>query len=165
MFPQIACLRWYIVTLVAFVRLLSIVCFHMCPQSTCIRRCKVTLVAFVWLFCTVCFQMCPQIACLRGWIVTLVAEVWLFSIVFFFQMIPQIACMRRRIVTLDGWMDLFDLKTLSVFFSGFLNLHSYYWNFQALDQLLLSEIYNYWLLFNNHYHFSILNFHFLIIRR
>ena len=48
----------------------------------------------------------------------LVAFVRLYSTVLF-QMIPQIACMRRRIVTLDGWMDLFDFKTLSVFFQDF----------------------------------------------
>ena len=35
----------------------------MCPQIACMWWCKVTLVAFDWLFSTVRFQMSPQIAC------------------------------------------------------------------------------------------------------
>ena len=38
----------------------------MYPQSACPRGCIVTLVALVWLFPTVCFQMPPQIAFPRG---------------------------------------------------------------------------------------------------
>ena len=45
----------------------------------CLRWCVVTLVAFVWLFSSVCFQVSPQIICQRGCIVTLFAFVWLFS--------------------------------------------------------------------------------------
>ena len=90
LFPQIACQRGCIVTLVAFVWLFSTVCFQMFPQIVCTRGCIVTLqcdyasscaddlnalVAFVWLFSTVCSQMFPQIACMSGCIVTLFAFV------------------------------------------------------------------------------------------
>ena len=40
--------------------------FQLFPQIACQRGCIVTLVAFVWLFSTVCFQMFPQIVCTRG---------------------------------------------------------------------------------------------------
>ena len=106
-----ACLRGWLVTLVAFAWLFSTVCFQMCPQSTCITGCILTLVAFVWFFPTVHFQMCPQIACPRRGIVTLVAFIRLFSTVRF-QMCPQIACMRRCIVTLIASMWLNDIVSL-----------------------------------------------------
>ena len=54
----------------------------MCPHIACPRWCIVTLVAFVWLFSFGHFQMNSQIACTIGCIVTLVAFVWLFSTVF-----------------------------------------------------------------------------------
>ena len=47
MSSQIACLKRYIVTLVAFVWLFSTVCFQMSPQSAGLRWCKVTLIGFV----------------------------------------------------------------------------------------------------------------------
>ena len=72
-----------------FVRLFSIVCFHMCPLIVCIF----TLVAFVFFFSTVCFPMSPQIACLRKGIATLVAFIRLFSTVCL-QMSPQITFLR-----------------------------------------------------------------------
>ena len=110
MFPQIACLRRGIVTLVAFVRLFSTVCFQMCPQFVCPRWCEVTLVAFVLIFPTVRFQMCPQMASLNGCKVTLVAFVWLFSTVRF-QMCPQMACIGRCIFTLVAcmWHDIVSI--------------------------------------------------------
>ena len=43
----------------------SSVCFHMCPQMNCLRWCIVTQVAFVCFFSSVCFHMCPQMTCLR----------------------------------------------------------------------------------------------------
>ena len=55
----------------------------MLPQIACPRWCIVTLVAFVWLFPTVHFQMPPQSACIRRWIFTLVTFIWMFSIVNF----------------------------------------------------------------------------------
>ena len=78
---QIACLRWGIVTRIAFVWLFSTVRIQMCSQIACLRGYIVTLAAFVWLFSTVRFQMCSQTACPRRGIITLVALVWLFSIV------------------------------------------------------------------------------------
>ena len=96
--PHATRLRGCIITLVAFVLLLSSVSSHMSTQRTWIRACKIALVAFVRLFSTVRFQMCPQMACLRGCIVALVAFVRLFSTVRF-QMLAQMACPRRGIVS------------------------------------------------------------------
>ena len=56
--------------------LFSMVRFQMSLQIACMRWCIVTLVAFVWFFSTVHFQMGPQIVCTRGCIFTLVAFVW-----------------------------------------------------------------------------------------
>ena len=59
----------------------------MYPQIACSRRCIITLVAFVWFFSPVRFQMFPQIASPRGCKITLVTFVWFFSSVYF-QMYP-----------------------------------------------------------------------------
>ena len=45
------------------VRFFSTVCFQVFPQIACQRGCIFTLVAFDWLFSTLGFQMCLQIAC------------------------------------------------------------------------------------------------------
>ena len=99
MYPQIACLRRGIITLVAFFHhcafskkmhthigcicsTFSSVRFEMFPQIACLRRCIVTLVAFVWLFSTVIFKMNHQSVYVRIRKVTIVAFVWLFSTVF-----------------------------------------------------------------------------------
>ena len=66
MFPQLACQRGCIVTLVAYVRLFPTVYHQMSSQNTCLRRCKVTLVAIVCFFSIVYFQISPQITCWRG---------------------------------------------------------------------------------------------------
>ena len=55
-----------VISLVAFVRLFSSVCFQMSDQFACFRGCIVTLNAFVWLFSSVHYQMCPQIVCMSG---------------------------------------------------------------------------------------------------
>ena len=81
MFPQIACQRGCIVTLVAFIWFFSAVCFQMCPQMACLRGYIVTLIAFVWPFSTVCLHMCSQIVGSGRCKVTLVAIVWLVSII------------------------------------------------------------------------------------
>ena len=106
MCPQLVCLRRYKVTLVAFVRLFSIVRFWMSPQHACPGRSKVTLVTFVWLFSFVRFQMCPQIACLRRCKVTLVALFWPISAMCF-KMSLQMAYLRRCIITLIALISLF----------------------------------------------------------
>ena len=72
MCPQMACLRGWIVTLVAFVRLLSTVCFQMSPQMVCPRVCKITLDAFICSSSVVCFQMFPQTVLPGGCVITLV---------------------------------------------------------------------------------------------
>ena len=125
-YPQIPCLIGGIVTLVAFVRLFSTVCFQMSFQIACMRGSKVTLVAFVcflptmwfqmlyshWLhlfnFSPLCvfilrFHMSLQVVCPRGCIVILVAFVQLFPTVHF-QMCPQMACLKRGIVTLVAFI-------------------------------------------------------------
>ena len=79
----------------------------MCSQIAWVRRYKVTLVAFIWLFSTVHFQMCLQNACIGGCIVTLVALIWLHSTVRF-QMCPQTACPNRCKVTLVAFVRLFS---------------------------------------------------------
>ena len=73
MSPQIACFRWCIIAMVAFV-------WFFLNQMACLRGCIVTLVAFVWLFATVCFHMSSQIAFERGRIIALVAFVQLHDI-------------------------------------------------------------------------------------
>ena len=78
---QMTCLRGWIITLVAFIWLLSTVCSHMSSQSACLWGCKITLVAFVWFFSTVRFQMSSQIACRRRGKVALVAIVWIVSFI------------------------------------------------------------------------------------
>ena len=52
----------------------------MCPQIACQRGCIITLVAFVRFFSTVCFRMCPQMICARGCIIALVAFLWFFLV-------------------------------------------------------------------------------------
>ena len=69
-------------------KILQNVCFKMSPQIMCMTGCIITLVAFVWLVTTVCLQMSPQITYLGGGIVTLFAFVWLFSTVYI-QVCPQ----------------------------------------------------------------------------
>ena len=97
-----------IVTLVAFVWLLSTMHLQMCLQIAGLNGCKVTLVAFVWFFSAVCFQMCPQIACQRGCVITLVAFVWLFSTMCL-QMCPQIACPRGCKIALVAFVQFFPV--------------------------------------------------------
>ena len=104
MSPQVACLRGWLVTLVAFVWLFPTVCIQMPPQIACLRTGIVTLVAFVWLFSTVRFQMCPQIACLRRRKVTRLAFIWLLSTVYF-QMCSQNVCSERCIITLGAFIS------------------------------------------------------------
>ena len=94
MCPQMTCLRWGKVTLVAFVRFFSTMYFQMFPQSAYIKGCKVTLVAFVCLFSTVRFQMCPQTACLWGCTVTLVT---------FFYFSPL--CVLKCALKLPAWHE------------------------------------------------------------
>ena len=106
MSPQMASSRGCIVTLIAFIWLVSTVGFHMFPQIGWIMACKVTLVVSVWFFSTVSFQMYPQSACIKGCIVTLVAFVALFFTVCF-QTFPEIACQRGCIVTLVAFVRLF----------------------------------------------------------
>ena len=99
MSSQIACLRGGIFALVAFIWLVSTMCFQMSVQNACIRGYEVALDAsFVRLFCNGCFQMCSQTVSPRGGIVTLVALVQFFSIICF-QMCPQMACARGCNVT------------------------------------------------------------------
>ena len=47
--------------------------FLMCPQMACLRGYIVALIAFIWLFSAVRFQMSPQISCVSGCIITSVA--------------------------------------------------------------------------------------------
>ena len=54
MSPQMACPRWCIVTLVAFIWPFSTVCFQMIPQIACVWWCKLTLVALVWTLILAC---------------------------------------------------------------------------------------------------------------
>ena len=105
MSPQIACLRGYIIALVAFVWLFSTTYL----QITCLTGCKVTLVTFVRLFYTVHFQMCLHIVRPRECKVTLVAFVWLFFTVCF-QMCPQMAYPKRSKVTLVEFVQLFSTR-------------------------------------------------------
>ena len=60
--PQNVYTRSCIITLIAFVWLISTVCSQMSPHMW---GCKVTMVATIWLLSSVRFQMCPQIACQR----------------------------------------------------------------------------------------------------
>ena len=122
MSPQMACLRGSIITLVAFVWLISTVCFQMSPQIACLRRCIVTLVAFVWLFSNVCFRNEPSNCIFEKMPVTPVAIIvfvstlcivtpwlllfFLFSTVYF-QMTPQITCLTRCIVALVAFFFFF----------------------------------------------------------
>ena len=58
----------------------STLCFQMCPHLVCQRVSMVTLIAFVWLLSTVrSFQMFLQVAYPRGSLITLVAFVCLFT--------------------------------------------------------------------------------------
>ena len=59
-FSQVACQRWNIITLVAFVWLFSAVCLQMCPQIACSRRCIITQAAFVWFFSLFIGNSCDE---------------------------------------------------------------------------------------------------------
>ena len=172
MCPQMACLRGYIVALIAFIWLFSAVRFQMGPQMACLRGCIVTLVAFVWLFSTVHFQMGPQMACLRGCIVTLVAFVWSFPSVRF-HMCPQTAYLWGCKVTLGAFIWLGDI--LSCFLQNYICIlwtkviigHLFFHCQCVLccAQMVASNwvkfIFDYWFPIIKSATFSMANFHFL----
>ena len=101
--PQIACLRWCIVTLVAFVSLFSCVRFQMSPHMAFLRWFIVALATFVWLFSTVAFKMSPEMAFRRSSIVT-----WLHFFHFF-------KCVLKVLLNLSIWMN-FRRKKLQMSF-------------------------------------------------
>ena len=91
--PQIACLRWCIITLVAFVSLFSSVRFQMSPHMAFLRWFIVALATFVWLFSTVAFKMSPEMAFRRSSIV-----IWLHFFHFF-------KCVLKVLLNLSIWMN------------------------------------------------------------
>ena len=113
MHPQMSCLRGCRVTLIAFLRFFSTVCFQMPPQMASLSGCIVTLIAFFLLVSTVGIHMFPQIGCIMACIVTLVAFVWFFWTVGF-QMCPQSACIKGCKVALVAFIVLFS----NVYFSN-----------------------------------------------
>ena len=53
-FHEIKCLK----CIAPFVYILYVVLFHMCHQATWTRWCMITLIAFIWLISTMCIHTC-----------------------------------------------------------------------------------------------------------
>ena len=76
----------------------------MCPQIARMRRGKVTLVAFVWLISIVCFQMCPQWSWIRAYIPTRAALVQLLFFICRCHWSYHINIIFAQITFLNTWI-------------------------------------------------------------
>ena len=118
MFLQPVCCYWRKLALVAFVRFLPRVNFHMCSQIACLNCGIATLVTFVWFLSSVYFEMYPQFACLGRCILALTAFKG-FLPGMSFQMCPQISCLSRCKVTLIAFVGFFSCLLCHVNFLDF----------------------------------------------
>ena len=90
MSPHIACIWWWIITVVTFDWFYPTMYFQMFPQRIWPNGCKVTFIAFLWLFSPVLFHMISKALLVRGWKITFNTFVWFLSM--YEHMSPQGIC-------------------------------------------------------------------------
>ena len=118
MFLQPVSCYWRKLALVAFVRFVPRVSFHMSSQIACLNCGIATLVTFVWFLSSVYFEMYPQFACLGRCILALTAFKG-FLPGMSFHMFPQISCLSRCKVTLIAFVGFFSCLLCHVNFLDF----------------------------------------------